>query len=66
MDRKIFLDEDVLRVQNEVRRFKDEQQRLHDGDVDDKVQREYSSRADSDYSAGQSRGNFLQDTSAPA
>ena len=35
-DREYFLDEDVLRIQNEVRRYHDEQ-RIYDGNVNDKI-----------------------------
>ena len=63
-DRENFLDEDVLRIQNEVRRYKNEQQRIYDGDVNDKVQRSDGAGTNSDTLPGQSRGNFLQD--APA
>ena len=31
-----FFDEDVLRIQNEVKQYKNEQ-RLHGGDVDDEI-----------------------------
>ena len=64
-DRENFLDEEVLRIQNEVRRYNDEQG-IHDGNVNDKVQRRDGSGADSDTMPGESRGNFLQDTSAVA
>ena len=60
MDRDFFWDEEVLRIQNEVRRNKDEQ-RLHDSDVDDKMQRLDSSGSDSAAVSGESRNNFLQD-----
>ena len=63
MDRDFFWDEEVLRIQNEVRRNKDEQ-RLHDSDVDDKMQRFDSAGSDSAAVSGESRNNFLQD--APA
>ena len=63
-DRENFLDEEVLRIQNEVRRY--HEQRIHDGDGDDKMQRRDGSGADSDTMPGESRGNFLQDTSAVA
>ena len=62
-DRESFLDEDVLRIQNEVRRYNDEQG-IHDGNVNDKVQRSDSASADTDSMSNKSRGNFLQD--APA
>lgn len=62
-DRKIFLDEDVLRIQNEVRRYKDEQ-RIYDGDVSDQVQRGDGSGSNSDSVSEKSRGNFVQN--APA
>lgn len=60
-EREIFLDEEVLRIQNEVRRYQDEQ-RIHDGDVIDKVQRSDGARADSDSVPDKSRSNFVQDT----
>ena len=63
MDRDFFWDEEVLRIQNEVRRNKDEQ-RLHDSDVDDKMQRFDSSSSDSAAVSGESRNNFLQDSPA--
>ena len=63
MDRDFFWDEEVLRIQNEVRRNKDEQ-RLHDGDVDDKMQRSDSAGSDTAVVSGESRNNFLQDASA--
>ncbi len=62
-NRKIFLDEDVLRIQNEVRRYKNEQ-RIYDSNVNDQMQRGDSSRANSDNVSDKSRGNFLQDTPA--
>ena len=62
-DRENFLDEEVLRIQNEVRRYNDEQG-IYDGNVNDKVQRRDGSRADSDSMPDKSRGDFLQD--APA
>lgn len=60
-DRKMFWDEDVLRIQNEVRRHNREQ-RIHDGDVNDKVQHGIGTNSDS--LSGESRGNILQDTSS--
>ena len=60
-DRKMFWDEDVLRIQNEVRRYKREQ-RIHDGDVNDKMQ--YGLDTDSDSLSGESWSNILQDTSS--
>ena len=60
-DRKMFWDEDVLRIQNEVRRYKREQ-RIHDGDVNDKMQ--YGLDTDSDSLSGQSRDNILQNSSS--
>lgn len=65
MNREFFWDEDVLRIQNEVRRYKNEQ-RLHDGDVDDKMQRGDGSGSDSDSMSGESRSNFVQNSSAAA
>lgn len=64
MDRDFYWDEEVLRIQNEVRRFKDEQQRIHDSDVDDKMQRSDSTGSNSDSVSGESRRDFVQD--APA
>ena len=63
MDRDFYWDEEVLRIQNEVRRFKNEQ-RLHDSNVNDKMQRFNGAGADSDSMSGESRRNFVQDTSA--
>lgn len=62
-DREIFLDEEVLRIQNEVRRYKDEQG-IYDGNVDDKMQWGDSSRADTDNVSDKSRGNILQNSPA--
>ncbi len=62
-DRKIFLDEDVLRIQNEVRRYKNEQ-RIYDGNVNDKMQRGDGSGTNSDNVSDKSRGNFVQNTFA--
>ena len=62
-DRENFLDEEVLRIQNEVRRYYDEQG-IYDSNVNDKVQRRDGSRADSDSMPGKSRGDFLQNTPA--
>ena len=64
-DRKIFWDEDVLRIQNEVRSHRNEQ-RIYDGDGDDKVQRGDGSRSDSDSMPGKSRGDLVQDAPAAA
>lgn len=63
MKREFFWDEDVLRIQNEVRRYKNEQ-RLHVSDVDDKMQWGDSSGTDTDSMPGESRSNFLQNASA--
>lgn len=62
-DRKIFFDEDVLRIQNEVRRYQNEQ-RIYDGNGNDKMQRGDGSGANSDSMSGEPRDNLLQD--APA
>ena len=62
-DRENFLDEDVLRIQNEVRRYKDEQG-IYDGNVNDKVQRSDGAGTNSDTVPVKSRGDFVQD--APA
>ena len=59
---RIYLDEEVLRIQNEVKRY--HEQRIHDGDVADKMQWSDGSGADSDSMSGEPRRNFLQD--APA
>lgn len=64
MEREFFWDEDVLRIQNEVRRYKNEQEGIHDSDDDDKMQRLDSSDSDSDSMPGKSRDNFLQNSSA--
>ena len=64
-DRENFLDEDVLRIQNEVRRYYDEQ-RIYDGNVNDKMQRRDSSGADTDNVSDKSRSDFLQDAPAAA
>lgn len=63
-DRETFLDEDVLRIQNEVRRYNDEQKGIYDGDGNDKMQRSDGTRTNSDSMSDKSRSNFLQD--APA
>ena len=63
MDRDFYWDEEVLRIQNEVRRYKNEQ-RVHDGDVDDKMQRRDGSGSDSDSVPDKSRGDFVQNASA--
>lgn len=63
MERKFFWDEDVLRIQNEVRRYKNEQ-RVHVGDVNDKMQRGDGSGSDSDSMSGESRSDLLQNSSA--
>ena len=64
-EREIFLDEEVLRIQNEVRRYQDEQ-RVHDGNVNDKVQRGDGASADSDSVPAESRSNFVQNASSIA
>ena len=61
---RIYLDEEVLRIQNEVRRY--HEQRIYDGDVNDKMQWGDGSGSDSDTMSDKSRGDFLQDTSAAA
>ena len=60
-DRENFLDEDVLRIQNEVRRYLDEQERIHDGNVADKMQWLNSTGSDTHNVSDKSRSNFLQD-----
>ena len=62
MANRIYLDEEVLRIQNEVRRY--HEQRIHDGDVDDKMQRSDGTGSDTAVVSGESRNNFLQDASA--
>lgn len=57
---RIFLDEDVLRVQNEVRRYNE--QRVHDGDVTGEMQHGHGS--DDGDVADKSRSDFVQDASA--
>lgn len=64
MSREFFWDEDVLRIQNEVRRYKNEQKGIYDGDVDDQMQWSDSTGSDTAVMSGESRGNFLQDASA--
>ena len=64
MTRDFFWDEEVLRIQNEVRRYKNEQ-RVHVGDVDDQMQRIDGAGTDSADLSGESRSNFVQDASAP-
>ena len=63
---RIFLDEDVLRIQNEVRRYNLEQERIHDSDGDDKMQRSDGTGTDTDSMPGKSRRDFVQDASATA
>ena len=60
-DRKMFWDEDVLRIQNEVRRYRREQ-RIHDGNVNDKMQHGINTNSDS--LSSEPRGNILQDPSS--
>lgn len=57
---RIFLDEDVLRVQNEVRRYNE--QRVHDGDVTGEMQ--HGDGSDDGVVADEPRSNFVQDTPA--
>lgn len=64
-DRKIFWDEDVLRTQNEVRSHRNEQ-RIYDGDVDDKMQRSNGTGTDTDSMSDKPRRDFVQDASATA
>ena len=59
MATRIYLDEEVLRIQNEVRRYYE--QRIYDGDIADQMQRRDGSGADSDTLSGEPRRNFLQD-----
>ena len=64
IDREIFFDEDVLRIQNEVRRYHDEQERIYDGNGAGEMQRLDSSSTNAGNVSDKSRSNFLQD--APA
>lgn len=57
---RIFLDEDVLRVQNEVRRYNE--QRVHDGDVTGEMQ--HGNDSDDGVVASEPRSDFVQDSSA--
>ena len=59
---RIFPDEEVLQTQNEVRRY--HEQRIHDGDVDDKMQRRDGSGSDT--FADKPRRDFVQNDSADA
>ncbi len=61
-DRENFLDEDVLRIQNEVRRYNDEQERIYDGNVTSEMQRGDGTSTDTSIVSSKSRGNFLQNT----
>ena len=63
-DRENFLDEEVLRIQNEVRRYHDEQKGIYDGNVTGEMQRSDGAGSDTDNVSGKSRDNFLQN--APA
>ena len=65
-DRENFLDEDVLRIQNEVRRYNDEQERIYDGNVTGEMQRSDGTGTDTGNVSGKSRSNFLQDAPAAA
>ena len=65
VDRKIFWDEDVLRTQNEVRSHRNEQ-RIYDGNGNDKMQRSNGSRSDSDSMPDKSRRDLVQNSSAAA
>ena len=60
-DRSFYWDEDVLRIQNEVRRHNE--QRIYDSDVNDQVQRSDSSGSDSDFVSDKSRSDLLQNSS---
>lgn len=62
-DRKSFFDEDVLRIQNEVRRYKNEQG-VYDGNVNDKMQRGDGSGSNSDSMSDEPRRDFLQNSPA--
>jgi len=61
----MFFDEDVLRIQNEVRRYKNEQ-RIYDSNVNDKMQRGDGAGGNSDTLPDKSRRHFVQDPSAVA
>ena len=63
MDRDFYWDEEVLRIQNEVRRFKDEQ-RIHDSNVDDKMQRSDGTGSDYNSMPGEPRSDFVQNPPA--
>ena len=63
MNRDFYWDEEVLRIQNEVRRYKDEQ-RIHDSNVNDKMQRFDNSGSDSASVSDKSRSDFVQDSPA--
>lgn len=57
---RIFFDEDVLRVQNEVRRYNE--QRVHDGDVTGEMQ--HGNDSDDGVVASEPWSDFVQDSSA--
>ena len=63
-DRESFLDEDVLRIQNEVRRYHDEQKGIYDGNGIGEMQRSDGTGTDTGNVSDKSRGNFVQN--APA
>lgn len=63
MNRAMYWDEDVLRIQNEVRRFNNGQ-RLQNSNGDDKMQR--GNGADADTTAGEPRNSINQDNDAAA
>lgn len=59
-DRENFLDEEVLRIQNEVRRYNDEQKGIYDGYGVDKMQRSDGTGTSADSMSDKSWSNFLQ------
>ena len=61
-DRENFLDEDVLRIQNEVRRYHDEQEGIYDSNVTGEMQRGDSASTNTNNVSNKSRGDFLQNT----
>ena len=65
VDRKIFWDEDVLRTQNEVRSYRNEQ-RIYDGNGNDKMQRSDGTGSDTDSMPDKPRRDLMQDASAAA
>ena len=65
MSREFFWDEDVLRIQNEVRRYNDEQKGVRGSERDDdKLQGSGGAGADTAALPVESRGDFVQNTHA--